>query len=255
MHKKKKSAFEHVAPKTSFWLGFGLAIVAFFIVGFFVMLAIFIRQMEPGEIEHPSPGDIPPVVVDDVRPEPPAAAPSMAALAQITDADHVRGSEDAEITVIEFSDVQCSYCAKFHETMKQIVADYGGKVNWVYRHFPLESIHPQARPAASAAECAGEQGKFWEFLDEAVANQGSLGDDYYLQLAGTFNLDLGDFKTCVASGKYNTLITQQSAQAAAAGGGGTPHSVIVAGDTILPVRGAVPVVQLKSMIDPLLGGK
>jgi protein-disulfide isomerase len=179
----------------------------------------------------------------------------MTALAKVTDADHARGGENADVTIIEFSDIQCSFCARFHETLEQLIADYGGKVNWVYRHFPLESIHPQARPAANAAECAGEQGKFWEFLDGAIANQGSLSPSYYEKLAIDLGLDSGEFLACADSNKYNTLITQQSAQAQAAGGGGTPHSVIVAGDTILPVRGAVPLAQLKSMIDPLLGGK
>ena len=240
-----------MGSKTSFWLGFGLAVVAFFIIGFFIMLGIFIRQLDDDTAEPALP-EIDELVLDGA---PGPALPDMSSVAKLTKADHVRGGDKAEVTIIEFSDIQCSFCARFHETMKQAVEDYGGKVKWVYRHFPLESIHPQARPAANAAECAGEQGKFWEFLDGAVSNQGSLGASYYDQLATEIGLDLGEFQVCTGANKYNTLITTHSAQAAAAGGGGTPHSVIVAGDTILPVRGAVPLEQLKSMIDPLLGGK
>jgi protein-disulfide isomerase len=83
--------------------------------------------------------------------------------------DHIQGSPEAKMTIIEFSDLECPYCATFHVTMERIIAEHGasGEVAWVYRHFPLESIHPQARPLAHSAECVNElagPNAFWEYL-------------------------------------------------------------------------------------------
>lgn len=86
----------------------------------------------------------------------------------ITGEDHIFGNSDAPIKIVEFSDLECPFCQKFHPTVKQIVEDYDGQVTWVYRHFPLESIHSYARPAAEASECVAELGgndAFWQYLD------------------------------------------------------------------------------------------
>src|SRR5680860_739244 len=84
--------------------------------------------------------------------------------------DNIRGNINAPITIVEYSDFQCPYCSRFHETMNQIIADYPEDVRWVFKHFPLDSIHPLARKTAEASECAAEQGKFWEFSDEVYTN-------------------------------------------------------------------------------------
>lgn len=84
------------------------------------------------------------------------------------DGAYSKGSNDAKVTIVEFSDFQCPYCARFYsETLGQIIKDYvdTGKVRFVYKHFPLISIHPLAQKAGEAAACAGEQGKFWEMHD------------------------------------------------------------------------------------------
>lgn len=77
----------------------------------------------------------------------------------------VRGNQNAKITIVEFSDFECPFCKRFHQTMQQVISTYGNDVKWVYRHFPLDGLHQQARPEANMAECAYEQGKFWEFTD------------------------------------------------------------------------------------------
>lgn len=89
----------------------------------------------------------------------------------INDGDHVLGNPNALVTIIEFSDTECPFCKKFHETMRKIIDEYGkdGKVKWVYRHFPLDQIHSKSRKEAEATECATEQGgneKFWEFINK-----------------------------------------------------------------------------------------
>lgn len=79
--------------------------------------------------------------------------------------EHRIGPRNAKVTLIEYSDFECPFCQRFHPTIKQIAAKYPDDVAVVYRHFPLESIHPNARGYAIASECAGQQGKFWEFAD------------------------------------------------------------------------------------------
>ena len=89
------------------------------------------------------------------------------------DTDWLRGAEDAKITIVEFSDIDCPFCKRFHTTMKQVMTDYDGQVNWVYRHFPLTSLHPDAAKKAAAAECAGNiagSEKFWQFVDSLSVN-------------------------------------------------------------------------------------
>lgn len=91
------------------------------------------------------------------------------AIDPVTETDHYFGSKDAEIVIIEYSDLECPYCARFHTTMHQVVEDYGGKVAWVYRHLPLESIHPNAYNKALAAECIaslGNNDKYWKYIDD-----------------------------------------------------------------------------------------
>ncbi len=86
----------------------------------------------------------------------------------ITLEDHYFGSKDAEIVIIEYSDLECPYCSRFHQTMHQVIKDYNGKVAWVYRHLPLESIHPNSFNKALASECVAEIGgdaKFWLYID------------------------------------------------------------------------------------------
>ena len=102
---------------------------------------------------------------------------SLADQIQITPEDHVRGLASAQVVILEFSDVQCPYCAVFHPTLQRILDDYGEKVRWVYRHYPIDSIHAQARPGAEASECVWEQkgdDGFWKFVDGVFKNQNRL---------------------------------------------------------------------------------
>ncbi len=86
----------------------------------------------------------------------------------VTGEDHYFGSKDAEIVIIEYSDLECPYCSRFHTTMQDVVESYGGKVAWVYRHLPLEQLHPNAFDKAISSECIYDIGgdvKFWEYID------------------------------------------------------------------------------------------
>lgn len=128
------------------------------------------------------------------------------------DDDPLKGNPNASITIVEFSDFQCPFCAKFHEdTLPQLEKNYlsTGKVNFVYRDFPIQSIHPNAIPAALASECADDQGKFWEMHDLIFKNQGKWQGLEILQsvsLFKTFAIELGldanEFDLCIDSGKH-----------------------------------------------------
>ena len=166
-------------------------------------------------------------------------------LAAATNEDHVRGDlKKAEVVIIEYSDFECPFCARHHPTMLQVMEEYGDKVAWVYRHFPL-SFHPEAKPAALASECAAEQGKFWEYADELVLNQATLSTDFYGTLAGELGLNQNKFDDCFESGKYQAVVDAQTASGAAAGVNGTP-ATFINGQMI---SGAVPFASLKTVID------
>lgn len=174
--------------------------------------------------------------------------------------DHLRGNVAAPITIIEFADLECPFCKEFHSVLRQIVAAYPGQVSWIYRHFPIDSLHAKARKEAEASECAAELGgndKFWQYLDALFAvtpSNDGLDPQQLPEIASAIGLDRQQFLTCLSSGKYANKVASELSQALLAGGsGGTPYSVIlVAGETI-PVSGAVPYGQLKSAIDALLG--
>lgn len=185
-------------------------------------------------------------VVDDADTDTAGTGATQKTLAALTDADHVRGDLDkAKVVLVEYSDYQCPYCSRHHPTMQALVEKYGDDIAWVYRHFPLTSIHPQAYPAALAAECANEQDKFWEYTDELVANQSSLSDSFYEELAGDLGLNVNKFTECYESEKYKSVVDGDMATARAAGVTGTP-ATFVNGQLI---SGAVDQATFESLID------
>jgi protein-disulfide isomerase len=103
------------------------------------------------------------------------------------------GAKDQKIVLLEFSDFQCPYCSKAHQTLKQFMTTRQNQVTLVYKHLPLTQIHPEAMPSAKAAWAAGQQGKFWEFHDALFENQQKLGEPLYVATAQALNLDLKRF--------------------------------------------------------------
>lgn len=172
------------------------------------------------------------------------------------DVDHIRGNVNAKITLIEYSDLECPFCKNFHGTMKQVMEKYGNDVRWVYRHFPLETLHTQAKAEALATECAAEQGKFWEFTDLifSVTNSGDTLDLSKLsQYASSVGIDVPTFNRCYESGKYNDLVDAHADDAWMAGANGTPYTLVVGPNgQIKVVPGAVPFETLEEEILKLL---
>lgn len=190
-----------------------------------------------------------------------ASAPSPTALRPIGVNDHIRGNPDAQVLVIEYSDPECPFCKRFHETMQQIIADYGksGKVAWVYRHFPLAQLHSKALNEAEATECAAELGGnngFWNYIDELFritpSNDG-LPPSELPAIAERVGLDRAKFEKCLAGGVHEARVADDYANAVATGGTGTPWSIVQSktGERTT-INGAQPYAQVKETIDKLL---
>lgn len=173
-------------------------------------------------------------------------------LAEVTDKDHIRGPQDAPITIIEYSDTECPFCKSFHPTLKKLLADYPNDVRWIFRHFPIVQLHSKAPKEAEATECASEQGKFWEFIDkifEVTPGNDGLDPAQLPVIAKNVGVsDLAQFNECLSSGKYEAVVAADGQSGLDAGVQGTPASFIN-GE---PVYGAVPYAQLKAAVDKLL---
>lgn len=167
--------------------------------------------------------------------------------------DHWQGSPSAPIVLVEYSDFQCPFCSMIYPTLKKIVDESNGQIAWAYREFPLSSIHPQAEPAANAAECIAEQlgnEGFWKFADEVFSNQSAIEPQYYAGLAKQFGADPAKFVQCVSSKKYQSKIDADTAEAQSTGANGTPYTVVVNTKTgkAVPVSGALPYEQIMAVI-------
>ncbi len=125
-----------------------------------------------------------------------------------TTTDPSLGNPNAPLQVVEFSDFQCPYCAQAHSIIRQLLKNFPNDVYFIYRDFPIDEIHPQARLAAEAAQCAFDQEKFWEYHDLLFQNQDKLDLGYLLLYAQRLNLDLVVFTDCLESGKYSNEVSQ-----------------------------------------------
>jgi len=167
------------------------------------------------------------------------------------DDDPVLGEKDAPVTIIEFSDFQCPFCERFYsQTLEQIKTNYidTGKVKLIYRDFPLDSIHPMAQKAAEAAECADEQGKYWEYHDKLFQNQEewvTTGISKLKEYAKGLSLDSSKFDKCLDDGKYADEVKKDFQDGAQAGVQGTP-SFFINGKQL---SGAQPFAAFQQAID------
>jgi protein-disulfide isomerase len=137
----------------------------------------------------------------------------------------IRGSENAKVALVEFSDFECPFCGRHAATSYRDIQQHfvnNGKVRYVFRHLPLDQIHPNARKAAEAAECAREQGQFWEFHDQLFANQKALTDSDLNSVARSIKLTQSTFDSCMAQGRASSKITADLAEAKRLGLTGTP---------------------------------
>ncbi len=174
----------------------------------------------------------------NASPEPQAPPAAKVDMQKLSQGYPTKGDPKAPITIVEFSDFQCPFCGQwFKNAYSQINENYikKGTVKLVYRHFPL-SFHPQANPAANAAECANEQGKFWEMHDRIFTNQEQLSPENYKAWAKEFGLDTTKFNSCYDTKKYDSKVTADFAEGSGVGVSGTP-SFFVNGTLIVGAQG------------------
>jgi protein-disulfide isomerase len=190
---------------------------------------------------------------------PPASTDDVRVVHMRLDAvEHTLGHADAPVTVVEFTDYQCPYCRRFQaETWPRLKHEYidTGKVRFIVRDLPLP-FHADARPAAEAAHCAGEQGRFWPMHDLLLAGTTRLDLASLTRQAQAMGLDAARFRDCVTANKYDSAVARNVAAATALGLRGTPsfilgrmsHGVLEG----IPVFGAVPYENFASVINALL---
>jgi protein-disulfide isomerase len=168
-----------------------------------------------------------------------------------TDDDPAVGPPDAPITIIEFSDFQCPYCASWYtQVYEQLMAAYPNQIRFVYRDLPLP-FHPEAVPAAEAANCAGEQGAYWQFHDALFGGLYSLERGGYEEIATDLGLNKAAFIACLDDHRYQAEVQADYADATSAGLTGTP-SFVINGRVLV---GAQPLSAFKQIIDEELAGK
>lgn len=159
-----------------------------------------------------------------------------------------RGPDNARVTMVEFSDFQCPFCSRAHDTVEQVMQAYAGKVRLVFRQFPLD-IHKNAAKAAEAALCANEQGKFWEYHDVLFKNQQTLEVAQLKDHANAVGLDQVKFASCLDSSKFSKTVQDDMSAGQQVGVSGTPAFFING----VMLSGAMPFDEFKRVIDQELG--
>ena len=238
-HTKKETHKKHAKKKAT---GNPYAVpLSIVIAGAFIALAIFLAS---GSTQNTA-----------QAPEPQKDTTSK--VRPVTARDHFKGDKNASVTIVEYSDFECPFCKRIHETMNTII-DTEKDVKWVFRHFPLDQLHPRnARKAAVASECVNELGgndAFWKFTDEYF-NTTQTNDRWNIadelpRLVGVAGVDKKAFDTCYASGKYDAYVQADVDNGAATGGRGTPWSVVImkSGKTV-SLNGAQPESAIRQIID------
>jgi protein-disulfide isomerase len=187
------------------------------------------------------------------------AIQAAADIAPVSAKDHIIGSPDAKILIVEYSDTECPFCKIFHSTLAKIMEAYKGQsIAWVYRQFPIVELHTRAPKEAEATECAAELGGnagFWAYLNKvfAATNSNDTLDPAQLPIiAETVGLNVTAFNSCLTTGKYGAKIRADVQTAFALGAEGTPYTVVMANGKQAPIIGAQDYDTVKATIDSLI---
>lgn len=245
---EKQSFFETMPPKFAFWAGVVASAAVISIIGFIIMLVLVLDEPEDSDNAADS---------EDAADVAAAVQANNAGTGDSVSTDSLRETKGSgSITLIEYSDVDCPYCQRFHTTTKQLVDSYGDRVSFSFKHFPLQSLHPSSPEKAEAAECGREQGKFWEMLDALFTEDTSspVEDGELTKVATVAGLDTAQFEDCLASGKYTDLVSADASEAQRLGGNGTPFSVIIdsEGNVLDTISGALQYDVMTERLDQYL---
>jgi protein-disulfide isomerase len=140
----------------------------------------------------------------------------------VSDRDHVQGPADAPVSLVEYGDFECPYCAAAHVIVKKVQEIMNDQLRFVFRHFPLTQIHPHAEPAAEASEAAGAQGQFWEMHDLLYENQPRLDTPHLIAYAEELDLNLPQFVRELEDGIYRERVREDFLSGVRSGVNGTP---------------------------------
>lgn len=179
----------------------------------------------------------------------------------VDETDYIKGNPNAPILIVEYSDYDCPFCKSYHDTMTQIMNEYGvdGKVAWVYRQFPIAQLHPNAPRISEAALCVGEvagNDAFWKFSDQIFQNRAINEPTNITKLpeyAVTAGANKDEFMKCLESGVMKNKVTASYNEGVGAGIKGTPHSFVIIGNQQAPIEGAQPYEVVKQIVENLLG--
>lgn len=170
---------------------------------------------------------------------------------QISSEDFITGAKKPKVTIVEFSDFGCSFCARFHPTLQQIVDEYPDDVAWVYRHLPYRN-----KDAAIAAECVGQKlgdEAFWTYTTNLFAAYPNIDEVMLSSQAELLGLSTEDFNACIQDSEIESAVSADAAEAQLLGASGTPFSLLVTDDgRTFPLRGAVAYEQVQQIIDVLI---
>ncbi|MEZ4104223.1 MAG: thioredoxin domain-containing protein [Candidatus Paceibacterota bacterium] len=236
MEPQEQTSSSSVAIPIAIVFGFGL-----------IALAIFFSGGNKSTVDDtPKVDESNLAVTGDIRP--------------IDETDYIRGNPNAPILIVEYSDYDCPFCKSFHQTMNQIMNEYGvtGKVAWVYRQFPLAQLHPNAPRISEAALCVGELGgndAFWKFSDQVFENRGVNELTNISNLANyaeESGVSKSDYEACVQSGRHEASVQASLRDGAQAGAGGTPHSFVLIGNQKAVIEGAQPYAVVKQIVEGLI---
>lgn len=223
----------------------GLLIVASFLIGYLWNKVQTLEKSPTAarQVAAPTAG----------APTAPAANPILEGVT-ISDDEPVRGNRDANIAIIEYSDYECPFCARHHPTMLSLLEKYEGEIQWIYRHFPLTQLHPNAQKLAEAAECAAAQGgedAFWAITDEMFNNTYTNSESSIKELANTVDLNPNTLYDCVASGEMEDAVSADVSLGSDQGVTGTPATLVLNVETGVAefVSGAVPQAAFEAAIE------
>lgn len=244
-------------PKNIFTSNLHIVLVIALIVASFALGSLYTKvkylESNGGSLAAAKPSAQAPAAAGDAQPKVALKTP------ELTNDDRIRGNKNAKVTLVEYSDFECPFCIRFHPTMQQVMKEYGDKVKWVYRDYPL-AFHANAQKEAEAGWCINELGgtdAFWKYVDAIFAKTTGNGTGFALEKLGPLAAELGvnqsKFQQCLDSAKYAQKVKDQMAKGSEEGVSGTPGTIIIdaKGQTQL-VPGALPFEQIKSMIDSAL---
>jgi len=250
--------FRNLPPVFAFWAGVISTAAILFTIGFLILVVLMLKGVDLSVAKTASTNSNSSAVAANTN----SAAKAVKIDMSTIQADHYRGSGD--ITILEFTDLECPYCKQFHNTMTQVMQKYDGKVRWAFKNFPL-NIHPKAQKEGEAAQCASAQGKFWEYIDkvfERTPSNNKMEDAEIYKIADELGLDRTKFDGCLTNGESTSIITTDANQAQALGATGTPFVLVLdkTGNVIATIPGALPLTDttntgkasMSSVLDQIL---